>query len=286
MRYTESELKILEDNFADSGKEKIIALMPNRTWNSLKSKAYSIGLSRPKFNPSNILKNNFKKLLDDNPETLYWIGYFLADGSIAKCNNQCSISSSDKSHIIKFQEFLNIENLIAYKSKISTFNGKSYKSKQSYKVTFADRRYIHEFIEKYDLKYSKTYKPPSPLLYGKLPNNLLLSLIIGFIDGDGTSYKLWNKRKTKFKKVIQMHVHSSWVDFLTDISTNLDEICETSSCKPRIGNDGYCIWRICKQNIIYKLACEINANQLPVSRKWTEILEHIEDYNEIRPPSL
>ena len=167
-RFNEQEIQFLIDEYSKLSREDIIQKL-NRSWNTIQKKCFKLGLKRS-FNES---KNSFSlsKLLNFNNEDCYWIGFILADGHISKQNNiQINLSIKDKSHLYKFEEYLNL-------------NLKFYESDKCIRLNLPDKPTILKIVELFKWKVNKTKNPPT--IPSFINDDKLFSLIIGFIDGDG-----------------------------------------------------------------------------------------------------
>ena len=117
----------------------------------------------------------------------------------------------------------------------------------------------------------KTIKPNnfSTLEYTK---EQMLSLIIGFIDGDGCILKQTGREDC----LLQIHVHKNWFDnirFIEDFIYNYFGMSK-NKILTRIGNDGYTRLIITNNKILKKLKNELLTLDLTyLSRKWDLIDE-------------
>ena len=133
--------------------------------------------------------NNLSPLLLENPISYYWIGFLLADGHFGQKNIlKITLSSLDKEHLYNLKTFLNIENILSERQ------GKYLCLKAM------DSNLVPKIKEKFDISNKKTYDPPKNLESIK-NKDLLISLIIGFIDGDGC---IANKNKA-FSLTVKCH---------------------------------------------------------------------------------
>lgn len=144
----------------------------NRSWDAIKIQAEKLNINRDhKF----LRNSNLEKLLDESYNSLYIIGFILADGHIntKKFRLQITLSNKDFNHLLKISKYLNIT-IIKYDTKCS--------------LSCQDDTTIPKLIEKYQIKSRKTYEPPNFKKYN-LTDDQWLSLICGFIDGDGCIIK-------------------------------------------------------------------------------------------------
>ena len=191
-RWTEEEICILKSNWGtDMPKEDLIKLLPGRKWTSVTIKCANLKLKGRKeiYNKSQ-RKTQIKKLLDESYESCYWLGFLLEDGHFSSNGLHISLSIKDKCQIYKLKEYL------CSKNKLINDNN-------NIKLQISDKPVIQSLKEKYDIKSNKTYNPPS-LLNFPTEEEKIMSLIIGFIDGDGC-IKLSNKYA-----VCRIACHISW----------------------------------------------------------------------------
>lgn len=118
--------------------------------------------------------SNLDKLLEESLESFYWLGFIIADGSFYKYRFELGLKESDLSHLEKFKDFLQSNSKIIYRSKT-----------KSYRFGFNNRFSIPKVMEKYGIHYAKTYNPCTFDPFKNYSQNLLMSLFIGIIDGDG-----------------------------------------------------------------------------------------------------
>lgn len=191
IKWSQQEETILKNHWHSALAGIISDLLPNKTWSSIQHKAHRLNLKRDQTstNVSFSKRNSFiggnsmiYKLLDDNCETFYWIGYIFADGSIYRnkdgkwCFNLCS-SEKDICHIEKFRKLIN-KNKITIKKRISGFSGSDLAV-----VEFKDRDILPKLMIKFCLNENKTYHPPDNVKIQD--DDLFVSLFIGYLDGDG-----------------------------------------------------------------------------------------------------
>lgn len=190
--------------------------------------------------------NNISRLLDESLETYYWIGFLLADGHINKNRIQVTLSIKDYEFLKKLKEFLEIENINMNNTTCS--------------ISAMDVIIVPKLKEKFDIKDNKTYNPPNIKVFERLHKNKLLSLIIGFIDGDGCIRKQYKRNDW----LITIKNHNSWIDFLSLISLTI-----TGKDNSKINNNGYAcviLSDITKTKELKKFAVK---NNLPImKRKW------------------
>ena len=257
-RWNENEIVYLKENYYNEEID-ILETKLNRTWNSIKLKAIKLKLKR-----SNdfIRKSAMVNFLDGTNKSYYWLGFLLADGHFDFNNKRIILKLSDKDidHIKEYGKFINTHNII------HNIN-KNYVSVTTQNIELFDR--ITNLIKLYE--QHKTIKPNnfSTLEYTK---EQMLSLIIGFIDGDGCILKQTGREDC----LLQIHVHKNWFDnirFIEDFIYNYFGMSK-NKILTRIGNDGYTRLIITNNKILKKLKNELLTLDLTyLSRKWDLIDE-------------
>lgn len=189
-------------------------------------------------------------LLKDTPESYYWIGFLLADGCF-KENKRISLSLAlkDKQHLINFAKFIK-------------FTGVLQENSIAYRINAQDVKIVPKIMSKFDIKSKKTYNPPT-IDFTKFDKNLILSLICGFIDGDGC-IKYQTKRKAF---CLTIKCHSSWLNILNQFGQIIGDY---GHCK--INTSGYAVLNITNTKILKKLKQDALLLNIPIlNRKWDKI---------------
>lgn len=134
--------------------------------------------------------DEISNLLKETPETYYWIGFLMADGHFDKDRGSVAlgISNKDIDHLKKFSKLINAKVLV----------GKNYS-----RVNRQDKIIVPKIIDKFNISNRKTYEPPVVNIDN---DDLFLSFIIGFIDGDGCI--------DSRTQGIEITCHKSWGDNL------------------------------------------------------------------------
>jgi len=207
-------------------------------------------------------KGSLSVLLEETNLAYYWLGFILADGCIS--NNKrlgIGLSTKDNNHLIKLTDILNCENPKFRK----TSNGYD-----SCGFSLQDTHNIPKFCKKFDIKPAKTFNPPNIEIFKKMSDELFLSFLCGYIDGDGC-IKYQFKRKDV---TITIHVHSSWLLVLKYIETRLFSILSINNKCSNSGvwKDGYAYLKICDNTIIRQLKKIVIKLNIPLlERKWDKI---------------
>jgi hypothetical protein len=149
------------------------------------------------------------KLLENDNESFYWVGFLLADGWFSQNSQQMSleINNKDYDHLFKFKKFVNFKNEIDHREvKTKTSNN------TSCRIRFCDKIVVKQIVNKFHIKPNKTYNPPDINDYeSNFNKNQILSLIAGYIDGDGSIVKTPKSDKRVF---LSIAIHKNWVHIL------------------------------------------------------------------------
>lgn len=249
-RWTEEEDALLTTNY-QLKKVELLKLFPNRTPASINNRASYLCLKKER---SEYVLSVLDILLHEVHESYYWIGFLLADGSIHGNKLELVLSKSDELHINKYANYI--------LSKPSNYKYNSNKC-HAIRVYSQDKYIIPKIMEKFDWNYRKTYNPPDITKY-KCSQELLMSLFIGYIDGDGCINKKVNTQYT----IIRFRIHHSWITVLNSFRTKFNFDCT----KPYIYKDGYCQWTIGRHSIQKQLKQHAITYNLPIlNRKWDKI---------------
>lgn len=188
--------------------------------------------------------NKLERLLSEELETYYWIGFLLADGHISL--NRLNLTNKDRVVLENFCKYLGLEES-CIKSRV--VNNGIY-----YYVSVMDIENADKIRNKFDWRDRKTYNPPIEM---SLPQDKKMAIAIGFIDGDGSI----NFRHNKTSFHISIRCHSSWFYFLKWLYGNCN-----------INKDGYAASYITDSEVcksLKKFSLEFN---LPIlERKWDKV---------------
>lgn len=218
-----------------------------------KSSIFQIGHH---FNDSVKRKNNLNRLiLEQTPQSFYWIGFLIADGSFNRGSRfELGLAEKDLSAIEAFCNYISYSNKIMYR-----------KDTKSYRISFSNSIDNPKFMEKYGFKLRKTYNPIDFSIFKDYDKELLLALLVGIIDGDGSI--LPNGSPNAFCITITAHI--SWIQFYQEFMQVLDIPEHISNRK---GSTTISI-RIYKREIIQLLQDVIISNNLfYLKRKWNKLM--------------
>ena len=216
---------------------------------------------------SKLYPNKIEKLLEDTPETYYWIGYLLADGNFSNNNRiKFSQSNEDQISVEKFKKYIEWPCDTYYNEKLR---------KSEFSVM--NINIVPKIMEKFDIKHNKTYCPPDKKIFEDMDVDLLAYLFIGFVDGDGHIANLHNRPDYN----LRIKVHSSWYDTLNVFIERLFGL--TGYVK--INNQGYADLAIGNSQILkqFKKKYFENISFEPLHRKWDVIdLNYVGKYEQAK----
>lgn len=251
--WSDVENQLIINNYNNLETKELIELFPNRTWNAIKIQAVKLNMERI-FNRAKI--GMIEPLLEETHLAYYWTGFILADGHISSNKRlRVALALKDTLHLQKLAGLLKLE---------VKFN-----SNHCY-ISLMDTYKIDMYSNKFDIKHDKTYNPPNGL--DKIRNDLLVSLIIGFIDGDGCIKKVYKRQDCN----ISIKNHGSWLPILTLFEQRLYKISKikqwNETKRSKINAKGYSFLCISDSRLIKWLKRHIIKYNLPIlERKWSII---------------
>lgn len=194
---------------------------------------------------------NIEKLLLNECESYYWIGFLLADGNFSDVHGiSLSLALVDSEHLLKFCNFLNIKQTTVNRGMIV---GRA-----------MNKPIIDAIREKFNINNRKTYIPPDIEIFKNIDRKLMVSLITGFIDGDGSIFI-----NSKNSKIVCLRItcHGSWVQILKLFATVL-----SPNAKVTINKRGHSVLNLSNTFELKKIKQEILEYNLPLLlRKWDRI---------------
>jgi hypothetical protein len=202
--------------------------------------------------------SNINILLEESHLKYYLTGLILADGHISNNRLRLRLSIKDKNYLLNLANILNIKPTY---EKNNTVVG----------ISIMNTNIISKYIALFDIHSNKTLNPPNLNHYRDINKEYLLSLFIGFIDGDG-SIQFQSKRKDI--KILIKNYHT-WINFLEFISLTL---CNKNLAK--INKAGYSLLTLSNSEICKLLKNHAIKYKLPIMlRKWDKInLNYVSRY--------
>lgn len=235
-KWDNCEIDYLVNNYTTSKMSEILSVLSGRTLSSITNKAHNLKLS----NRSNSLCD-LTVLLDDTPLNYYWIGFLLADGHFSKSNQiQVNLCDKDLPHLKKLANYLSYEKVL---------------NKPNLYVQ--DTMVVKSLKTKFGISNNKTYHPPKSL--PRVSDELLISLLIGFIDGDGS---------INHKGYLYIKIHKTWLKILKDML----DFLSNGDFNISINNDGLVLGMITKIEIMKSIKRKGQNLSLPMlERKWDRV---------------
>lgn len=202
-------------------------------------------------------ENNINSLLNETLESFYWLGFIIADGSFYNNTFELNISKKDEKHLEIFKLFLNSGKIV---EKLDT---------NSVKIIIHDRHSIQKVMDKFGFIENKTYNPLDfNLFFNNYNKDLILSLLIGIIDGDGHI----GRNSAIIARSITITAHENWEKFYIELFNNLN----IKTYINKIKNTNCIRIGMYKRELLLKLYNFIINNNIPcLNRKWDIIKETI-----------
>lgn len=180
--WSEDELSTLRTLYADSEKIDLLNLLPNRTWSSIRQRAYKDGIIRT---DAPAAENDFS-YTTNNLDIAYLLGIYLTDGFTTKNHNRTrrlGLTVLDKSIQNRFQDAGS--GLFGKRNSIFT-NNEKYWSSWIYSIQLCnwlntvtqDKKWLPDFVYTESVEWQKEF-------------------LAGLIDGDGWATFSPNRYKTK-----------------------------------------------------------------------------------------
>lgn len=236
----EKSIEYLKENYSKKSKNEIISDLET-SWNYIQKLCCLYGIKR-EFNESKNFGKYSKLMNLEDLEACYWIGFLLADGHIFKKKNiQMNLSLLDKDHILKLKKYLG--------------DFPIYESENTIRICISDVKLAKYLSDRFNWKSNKTKIPP---ILDNLSESQMFSLIIGFIDGDGSISN----------NSIRVKCDISWKNILQDFYYHLTG----DDKKFKITNCGCSIFYISKLETIYQIKELADKFRLPLmDRKWSKV---------------
>lgn len=171
-RWTTQELQIIAENYQNMMAKDLKELIPNHTIMSIQHQIYKLGFRKSQFR-----KCDLSILLEETPESSYWLGFLAADGTFTNRRISLTISSKDKNHLSRFLAFVKSKNKIRRVGKTNCL-----------RVNLTQVDVVSELVSRLKISSNKT-KHPLDLSWFDSKPELLFSFIVGYIDGDGSISK-------------------------------------------------------------------------------------------------
>lgn len=254
-RWTLKELQDLKELYPNKDKEWLENYFA-RDWRKIKDKASKEGIRK-------IVGNEgLEVLLNDSLQTMYWMGFLLADGTFTKNRLSVELSNKDKNHLKSFASYINTTN---WYERTRVLNNKEY---QQCSTNVTNSVLIPKIAGKFDIQTNKTINPPN-LKALPLTRAQLISLFIGFVDGDGSIYT------PTYSEKLRIECHKNWVHNLLFFENLLYETFEVPKLVEqltKISSRDTAVLEISSTIMLRAVKRFITENNVPVmNRKWDKV---------------
>lgn len=260
IRWKTEEDQLLIEKYFKSNIEDLRSLLQNRSWNSIVLRAKMLGIRRDNINRN----GDLNILLEDTPESFYWMGFIAADGYLNQIDQRLvvGLGIKDIEHLKKLGKYLKT-NTLSYKTNC--------------RISVKQVGILEKISKKFQLSHNKTYEPPN--LAWITNNDLLLSFLIGFIDGDGCITNQYGRKDYK----LTIKIHSNWLNILKFFEEKMYELSKIDQYKQRerarINKEGYATLTISDCLVLNFLKEKTVELKLPIlERKWNVITGRISRY--------
>jgi hypothetical protein len=271
--WCKDEEKILKEKYSFLSKKELLKLFPNRKWGGIIAKAKTLKLTRMNYYHDSLKNHNLKILLENSLQTYYYIGLLMADGYFT--NRGLVFSQSDKYMFVieNFGKYIECSNIKYYENigQIEINGVKTFGNSKKV-INAHDKNILPKILEKFNIVYeinkTKTYYPPNINIFENMSDELFLSYLIGFIDGDGCISK-----KIRNGNSIIITVHENWLNVIEYWKLRIEKIYGVKLSEKSITKTKtYYRFKIYKRNILLNMRHLINNNNLMVNHiKWGRI---------------
>mgnify|MGYP001585153432 CR=1 FL=1 len=200
--WTPEKTNLLRELYPTTPKEELVKIF-GLPWNRINDKSHREGFRQ--YVPS----ADFSKLLEfKEPRAAMYLGMLLADGHFSKRNGiMITLHKKDRSYLEKMQEYFSYETEI-----------KEAKNRHDCYLLATNHNTVPKIREKFNLSVKKTWNPPLSSDIGINGNpDLFFSLIVGYIDGDGSI----GIDPRSGKPNVRFRCHSSWFEIISHIQNFL-----------------------------------------------------------------
>lgn len=254
--WSELEVEMLKSCYPADGKKTVVEKLYPRTWEMIKKKATALGLRRNTKGMDKI-RADVSSLMKSDNVAAYWMGFLMADGHFSKNNRiKLIVHRRDETQLKRFRVFI-------------THTGKLQRYKNTVGISVMDGYTVPKLKAAFDISNRKTYNPPNTNVFMNMSDDYLISLLIGFIDGDGHIHVT---KSGKFRG-ITVKCHESWLDSLNVFIGRINKILHTSIPYGKINSAGYARINITKHVVAKYLHDFSHTHNLPsMRRKWDKVI--------------
>lgn len=254
-RWSITELNDLKAFYPSKDKQWLESYF-SRDWRNIKDKAYKERIRKL------IGNEGVAVLLNDSLQTMYWIGFLLADGHFTDTRVSVELSIKDMGHLKSFASYINTDN---WYERVRVVNNKEYKQCSTNVTNIA---IIPKIVSKFTIQTNKTINPPN-LKALPLTVSQLISLFIGFVDGDGSIYT------PTYSEKLRIECHKNWADnllFFENLLYETFEVPKLVTQLTKISSRDTAVLEISSTTMLRTIKRFIKENNLSVmNRKWDKV---------------
>lgn len=213
-----------------------------------------------------------KSLLKQTPQSLYWLGFLIADGyfSFSHSRIELTLSKKDEEHFNLFKLYFNCSYSDEREFTGTIHNNKTItKSSLLRTYTKSNKLDFNTIIETYSIKPKKSETPPDIDFLINLSEDLFCCFLVGFIDGDG-----W--KETGGSGGSSYHViacHKNYLSFLSYLTERLNLILNIKSRPAHIkASKQQAVVSLSPKKSSYLKHIIMTHNLIHLNRKWNNIL--------------
>lgn len=248
--WTEAEENLILRFFPSASDASLMELLPGRSLAAIRHRGKAMSVARPR----QTRLGDLSPLLKDTPESLYWMGFLLADGYFTKDRLKVRLAKKDEGHLKRLSDFIGGPPVTTYVSK------SSYGLHEAVSLSVMHKEVVQELRDVWGIVNQKTYFPPN---LERFSASELTSILIGFIDGDGCIKHQTGRSDTS----IQLKNHHSWLGVLQLLSDAAHRLSNTSGPTAHVIKDGFAVICMCKAEVLRFLKSQ--SLTLPaMQRKW------------------
>lgn len=214
-------------------------------------------------------KHNLSRLLSEEPESFYWMGFLIADGSFNKYGVAVEISTLDLVHLEAFRKYLKLSDsctIHARRAKRGLY-GMS-------QLSVSDITNIATITSRFDIHSKKTYDPPNlSTVCEIISDDNFLALFAGLVDGDGC-IRITQSGKTH----IALEMHGCWLSNLEYIEQRIYTILQQQRYRTpdeklsKLNIRGHARLVFTDAHVLKTIHQSLQSFNLPLlSRKWDKI---------------
>jgi hypothetical protein len=180
--WSTEESELIKTLYLSTSKEELLQLLPRRTWQDIKQKAFNLGVRGRSFQ-SNSLRGNAAKytinsdfFVEWSQDLAYVLGYIIGDGNINKSLTTLTIVSIDKDHLEKINAAIGSDRPLHQRVLDSTYE----RAKQTWSLFVSSAVVVHCLLH-LGIEPDKSVSGGYP----SVPKEFWWHFFRGILDSDG-----------------------------------------------------------------------------------------------------